>query len=140
MPDVGDSTPALRSPRASRTARIHRPTAPTAPTPGVGERQWPDASAGADASTASDASTAPDASTARPYVVLSCGMSIDGYLDSPSPQRLLLSNDDDFDRVDAERAASDAIRLLASRSASTVALVSTVGSADMPGRSSPVRL
>ena len=109
MPDVGDSTPALRSPRASRTARIHRPTAPTAPTPGVGERQWPDASAGADASTASDASTAPDASTARPYVVLSCGMSIDGYLDSPSPQRLLLSNDDDFDRVDAERAASDAI-------------------------------
>jgi 5-amino-6-(5-phosphoribosylamino)uracil reductase len=46
---------------------------------------------------------------ARPYVVLSCGMSIDGYLDAPSPQRLLLSNDADFDRVDAERAASDAI-------------------------------
>lgn len=46
---------------------------------------------------------------ARPYVVLSCGMSIDGYLDGPTPQRLLLSNDDDFDRVDAERAASDAI-------------------------------
>jgi 5-amino-6-(5-phosphoribosylamino)uracil reductase len=36
-------------------------------------------------------------------------MSIDGYLDGPTPQRLLLSNDDDFDRVDAERAASDAI-------------------------------
>jgi 5-amino-6-(5-phosphoribosylamino)uracil reductase len=36
-------------------------------------------------------------------------MSIEGYLDGPTPQRLLLSNDADFDRVDAERAASDAI-------------------------------
>ena len=45
----------------------------------------------------------------RPYVLLSCGMSIDGYLDSPALHRLLLSNDADFDRVDAERAASDAI-------------------------------
>ena len=45
----------------------------------------------------------------RPYVLLSCGMSIDGYLDSATPQRLMLSNDTDFDRVDAERAASDAI-------------------------------
>jgi len=47
--------------------------------------------------------------TERPYVLLSCGMSIDGYLDSPTLQRLLLSNEADFDRVDAERAASDAI-------------------------------
>lgn len=47
--------------------------------------------------------------TDRPYVLLSCGMSIDGYLDSPTLQRLLLSNQADFDRVDAERAASDAI-------------------------------
>jgi 5-amino-6-(5-phosphoribosylamino)uracil reductase len=45
----------------------------------------------------------------RPYILLSCGMSIDGYLDSPSEERLQLSNTEDFDRVDAERAASDAI-------------------------------
>ncbi|WP_242653134.1 RibD family protein [Intrasporangium flavum] len=58
---------------------------------------------------APDASDLSDTAVALPYVVLSCGMSIDGYLDNPTPQRLLLSNDDDFDRVDAERAASDAI-------------------------------
>lgn len=45
----------------------------------------------------------------RPYTVLSCGMSIDGYLDSVSVPRLALSNPLDFDRVDAERARSDAI-------------------------------
>ncbi len=36
-------------------------------------------------------------------------MSIDGYLDSATDQRLLLSNDADFDRVDAVRASCDAI-------------------------------
>jgi 5-amino-6-(5-phosphoribosylamino)uracil reductase len=36
-------------------------------------------------------------------------MSIDGYLDSPSTGRLQLSNAADLDRVDAERAACDAI-------------------------------
>jgi 5-amino-6-(5-phosphoribosylamino)uracil reductase len=36
-------------------------------------------------------------------------MSIDGYLDSAGAQRLRLSNDEDFDRVDAVRATSDAI-------------------------------
>ncbi len=36
-------------------------------------------------------------------------MSLDGYLDCPSVSRLRLSNDDDFDRVDAVRADSDAI-------------------------------
>jgi 5-amino-6-(5-phosphoribosylamino)uracil reductase len=46
---------------------------------------------------------------ARPYVLLSCGMSIDGYVDSPSDERLLLSNDADFDRVDEVRASCDAI-------------------------------
>jgi 5-amino-6-(5-phosphoribosylamino)uracil reductase len=46
---------------------------------------------------------------ARPYVLLSCGMSIDGYVDSPSDERLLLSNDADFDRVDQVRAGCDAI-------------------------------
>jgi 5-amino-6-(5-phosphoribosylamino)uracil reductase len=45
----------------------------------------------------------------RPYVLLSCGMSIDGYLGSASPRRLELSNDADFDRVDAVRASCDAI-------------------------------
>jgi 5-amino-6-(5-phosphoribosylamino)uracil reductase len=45
----------------------------------------------------------------RPYVLLSCGMSIDGYLGSAAPRRLELSNDADFDRVDAVRASCDAI-------------------------------
>lgn len=45
----------------------------------------------------------------RPYVLLSCGMSIDGYLDNATDRRLLLSNDADFDRVDAVRAECDAI-------------------------------
>ena len=45
----------------------------------------------------------------RPYTLLSCGMSIDGYLGSASPRRRELSNDADFDRVDAVRASCDAI-------------------------------
>jgi 5-amino-6-(5-phosphoribosylamino)uracil reductase len=45
----------------------------------------------------------------RPYVLLSCGMSIDGYVDDAADQRLLLSNDADFDRVDEVRAGCDAI-------------------------------
>jgi 5-amino-6-(5-phosphoribosylamino)uracil reductase len=45
----------------------------------------------------------------RPYTLLSCGMSIDGYLGSASPERLALSNNADFDRVDAVRASCDAI-------------------------------
>ncbi len=45
----------------------------------------------------------------RPYILLSCGMSIDGYLGSASPRRLELSNNADFDRVDAVRASCDAI-------------------------------
>jgi 5-amino-6-(5-phosphoribosylamino)uracil reductase len=45
----------------------------------------------------------------RPYVLLSCGMSIDGYLDDSTADRLLLSNEADFDRVDEVRAGSDAI-------------------------------
>ncbi|MFI5958626.1 RibD family protein [Cryptosporangium sp. NPDC051539] len=36
-------------------------------------------------------------------------MSVDGYLDDTSPQRLLLSNEADFDRVDEVRAGCDAI-------------------------------
>src|SRR4051812_23163942 len=45
----------------------------------------------------------------RPYTVLSCCMSLDGYLDDSSEQRLILSNDADLDRVDALRAECDAI-------------------------------
>jgi 5-amino-6-(5-phosphoribosylamino)uracil reductase len=45
----------------------------------------------------------------RPYTLLSCGMSIDGYLDSATERRLALSNEADFDRVDAVRATCDAI-------------------------------
>ncbi|MGW5670091.1 RibD family protein [Micromonospora sp. NPDC003776] len=45
----------------------------------------------------------------RPYVLLSCAMSIDGYIDDASTERLLLSNDSDLDRVDEVRAACDAI-------------------------------
>lgn len=45
----------------------------------------------------------------RPYTLLSCGMSIDGYLDTATDERLLLSNDADFDRVDEVRAECDAI-------------------------------
>jgi 5-amino-6-(5-phosphoribosylamino)uracil reductase len=50
----------------------------------------------------------------RPYTLLSCGVSIDGYLDSASDERLVLSNDADLDRVDAVRAGSDAILVGAS--------------------------
>jgi 5-amino-6-(5-phosphoribosylamino)uracil reductase len=45
----------------------------------------------------------------RPYTLLSCGMSIDGYLDDTAQDRLLLSNEADFDRVDDVRASCDAI-------------------------------
>ena len=44
----------------------------------------------------------------RPYTLLSCSVSIDGYIASAA-SRLLLSNEADFDRVDAVRASCDAI-------------------------------
>ncbi len=47
--------------------------------------------------------------TGRPYVVLSCAVSLDGCLDGTGGQRLVLSGPADLDRVDAERAAADAI-------------------------------
>jgi 5-amino-6-(5-phosphoribosylamino)uracil reductase len=47
--------------------------------------------------------------TGRPYVVLSCAVSLDGCLDGTGEDRLVLSGEADLDRVDAERAASDAI-------------------------------
>ncbi|WP_307797538.1 RibD family protein [Actinomadura barringtoniae] len=42
-------------------------------------------------------------------MLLSCAASIDGYIDDTTNQRLLLSNDEDFDRVDEVRASCDAI-------------------------------
>jgi len=47
--------------------------------------------------------------TSRPHVLLSVAMSIDGYIDDMRDARLMLSNDEDFDRVDAVRASVDAI-------------------------------
>jgi 5-amino-6-(5-phosphoribosylamino)uracil reductase len=47
--------------------------------------------------------------TERPYVLLSCAISVDGCLDAPGPQRLILSGQADLDRVDDERAQADAI-------------------------------
>jgi 5-amino-6-(5-phosphoribosylamino)uracil reductase len=45
----------------------------------------------------------------RPYVLLSCATSADGYLDDARPQRLILSGPADLDRVDDVRASCDAI-------------------------------
>jgi len=50
----------------------------------------------------------------RPYVTLSCAMSIDGYLDGVDGGRLTMSNAEDLDRVDAVRAENDAIMVGAS--------------------------
>ncbi|WP_378735568.1 RibD family protein [Nocardia brasiliensis] len=47
----------------------------------------------------------------RPYVLLSVAVSVDGYIDDTTPERLLLSNAADFDRVDEVRAESDAIMI-----------------------------
>jgi 5-amino-6-(5-phosphoribosylamino)uracil reductase len=45
----------------------------------------------------------------RPYILLSVAASLDGYIDRTDAGRLLLSNDQDFDRVDEVRAGVDAI-------------------------------
>jgi riboflavin-specific deaminase-like protein len=52
--------------------------------------------------------------TTCPYVLLSAAVSVDGYLDDIEPDRLLLSNSEDFDRVDEVRASCDAILVGAS--------------------------
>jgi len=48
-------------------------------------------------------------SVTRPYTILSCAVSADGYLDDASPERLILSGPADLDRVDEVRASCDAI-------------------------------
>ncbi|WP_326567418.1 dihydrofolate reductase family protein [Amycolatopsis rhabdoformis] len=45
----------------------------------------------------------------RPHVLLSVATSVDGAIDDTTSERLLLSNAEDFDRVDQVRAESDAI-------------------------------
>ena len=45
----------------------------------------------------------------RPYVIVSCATSADGYLDDAGPRRLILSGPADLDRVDEVRAGCDAI-------------------------------
>lgn len=50
----------------------------------------------------------------RPYTLLSCSVSLDGYLDTASGPRLVLSNQADLDRVDEVRASCDAILIGAS--------------------------
>ena len=45
----------------------------------------------------------------RPHVLASCAVSLDGFLDDATPERLILSGPADLDRVDAERARVDAI-------------------------------
>jgi 5-amino-6-(5-phosphoribosylamino)uracil reductase len=47
--------------------------------------------------------------TSRPHVLLSVAASLDGYIDDAGEARLLLSTEDDFDRVDQVRAGVDAI-------------------------------
>jgi 5-amino-6-(5-phosphoribosylamino)uracil reductase len=47
--------------------------------------------------------------TERPYVLLSCAISVDGCLDATGPRRLVLSGGADLDRVDDERSQADAI-------------------------------
>ncbi len=47
--------------------------------------------------------------TSRPYVLVSVATSIDGYIDDLDSARLMLSNQEDFDRVDEVRASVDAI-------------------------------
>jgi 5-amino-6-(5-phosphoribosylamino)uracil reductase len=45
----------------------------------------------------------------RPYTLLSCAMSLDGYIDDTSGQPLRLSGDADIDQVDEVRSTCDAI-------------------------------
>lgn len=45
----------------------------------------------------------------RPYLLVSCAMSVDGYIDDASDARLILSGEADADRVDELRAGCDAI-------------------------------
>src|SRR5258708_37202352 len=45
----------------------------------------------------------------RPYVLVSCAMSVDGYIDDASAKPLRLSGDADLDRIDDLRAGRDRV-------------------------------
>lgn len=45
----------------------------------------------------------------RPYVIASAAVSLDGYIDDVGAARLMLSDDEDLDRVDEVRAWADAL-------------------------------
>ena len=45
----------------------------------------------------------------RPYVLISCAMSVDRQIDDTGPAPLMLSGPEDLDRVDELRASADAI-------------------------------
>lgn len=63
---------------------------------------WPGGTAGSDV-------PADTPGGSRPFVLLSVAVSVDGFIDDTADDRLLLSNEADFDRVDELRAWSDAI-------------------------------
>ena len=48
----------------------------------------------------------PSGRPVRPWVLFSCAVSIDGFLDDASPDRLILSSPADLDRVDRVRAGA----------------------------------
>jgi 5-amino-6-(5-phosphoribosylamino)uracil reductase len=56
-----------------------------------------------------DSFAAPDSAALRPGTIVSCAVSVDGYLDDEMPSRLILSGPEDLDEVDALRAGVDAI-------------------------------
>ena len=45
----------------------------------------------------------------RPYVIIKSAMSLDGYIDDSSSERLLLSSACDLERLDHQRSLCDAI-------------------------------
>jgi 5-amino-6-(5-phosphoribosylamino)uracil reductase len=47
--------------------------------------------------------------TPRPFVIVKCAVSLDGFIDDDTPNRLMLSSFEDFQRVDEVRASCDAI-------------------------------
>jgi 5-amino-6-(5-phosphoribosylamino)uracil reductase len=49
------------------------------------------------------------ASASHPGTIVSCAVSVDGYLDDATQDRLILSGPEDLDEVDALRAGADAI-------------------------------
>jgi 5-amino-6-(5-phosphoribosylamino)uracil reductase len=56
-----------------------------------------------------DRFAAPDGAALPRGTIVSCAVSVDGYLDDATPSRLILSGPEDLDEVDALRAGADAI-------------------------------